>query len=97
MINFSREKFGRCPLCGREVSLTFHHLIPRKLHRRVRFKKSFSREERQRGIAICRRCHDGIHDIYDEMTLARTFASPSQLMADARLQKHFNWVAKQKG
>jgi hypothetical protein len=31
------------------------------------------------------------------MTLARTFRSPDRLMADARLRKHFNWVAKQKG
>jgi hypothetical protein len=77
--------------------LTFHHLIPRKLHRRTHFRKNFARGERQRGIAICRLCHDGVHDAYDEMTLARTFRSPDRLMADARLRKHFNWVAKQKG
>jgi len=91
-----REKQGLCPFCGREGVLTFHHLIPRKLHRRARFKKNFTREERQHGIAICRLCHDGIHDAYDEMTLARTFGSPARLVADDRLKKHFNWVAKQK-
>jgi len=97
MTGVKREKYGLCPFCGREGALTFHHLIPRKLHRRVRFKKTFTREERQQGIAICRLCHDGIHDAYDEMALARSFRSPAMLVADDRLRKHFNWVAKQKG
>jgi hypothetical protein len=96
MTNLKREKFGLCPFCGREGVLTFHHLIPRKLHRRERFKKNFTREDLQRGMAICRLCHDGIHDAYDEMTLARRFDLPARLKANARLRKHFNWVAKQK-
>jgi hypothetical protein len=94
---FKRVKHGPCPLCGRKGALTFHHLIPRKLHRRVYFKKTYTREERQRGIAICRLCHDGIHAIYDEMTLAKAFDTPERIMADGRLQKHFRWAAKQKG
>jgi hypothetical protein len=31
------------------------------------------------------------------MTLARRYDLPTRLKADARLRKHFNWVAKQKG
>ena len=94
---FKRVKHGPCPLCARKGALTFHHLIPRELHRRVYFKKTDTREERQRGIAICRLCHDGIHAIYDGMTLAKAFDTPERIMADARRQKHFRWAAKQKG
>lgn len=94
--NARREKFGACPFCGREGPLTFHHLIPRKLHRRVFFKKTFSREERNAGIAVCRLCHDGIHDLYDEMTLAKRLDTPERLRTDASLRRHFRWVAKQK-
>lgn len=91
-----RAKYGVCLFCGRECALTFHHLIPRKLHRRVYFKKTYTREERNEGLAVCRQCHDGIHDSYDEMTLAKTRATPERLLRDPLLQKHFRWVAKQK-
>lgn len=91
-----REKYGVCSLCGRMGHLTFHHLIPKKLHRRVRFKKDFSREELNRGIAVCRVCHDGIHAAYDEMTLAKSFASLKALQGDHRLARHFQWASRQK-
>ncbi len=91
-----RGRVGNCPFCRRELPLTFHHLIPKKLHRRTRFRKQFSREQLNRGIDICRQCHDGIHDRYDEMTLYREFAAPEKLTADPALARHFEWVARQK-
>jgi len=87
---------GRCPLCKRVTSLTFHHLIPRKLHRRNFFKKNYSKAELNQGVNVCRLCHNGIHDLYDEMTLAKRFASLDLLQKDTALTKHFDWVAKQK-
>ena len=92
----SEDGRGVCPLCGFRIKLTLHHLIPRKVHRRKRFAKQYSREELNRGIYICRQCHNGVHDRYDEMTLARHFASLEALRADEDLQRHFAWVAKQK-
>lgn len=91
-----REKYGVCPLCGRECALTFHHLIPRKLHRRAFFKKNFSREQLNQGIDVCRPCHDGIHDRYDELTLAKKFTSPEAMKADDSLVRHFAWVARRR-
>jgi hypothetical protein len=91
-----REKFGECSLCGRVCRLTFHHLIPKKLHRRVYFKKNFSRDELNRGIDACRLCHDGIHAYYDEMTLAKSFADCEALRKDPRLVKHFEWASRQR-
>jgi len=45
-------------------------------------------------IYICRSCHDGIHDLYDERTLAKEFYTLEKLCADQTLQKHFMWVSK---
>jgi hypothetical protein len=85
-----------CPLCGRRVPLTFHHLIPRKLHRRPGFARRYSREELNRGVHVCRDCHDGIHGRYDEMTLARRFSDLDAIRQDPILLRHFRWVARQR-
>lgn len=90
------DKIGECPLCGRFIKLTFHHLIPKKLHRRSRFKKAYSKSELNGGVWVCRLCHDGIHDHYDEMMLAKRFQSFEDIKADPNIQRHSEWVAKQK-
>lgn len=95
-LNRSRSRPGRCPFCTREMPLTFHHLIPKKVHRRKRFKRTYSREALARGIFICRRCHDGIHDRYSEMELAKHLNTPEALAGDPRLKRHFDWVARQR-
>ena len=38
-------KAGECPLCMRATELTFHHLIPKKMHRRRFFQKNYKREQ----------------------------------------------------
>jgi hypothetical protein len=60
------------------------------------FKKKYNRAELNQGIAVCRACHNGIHDLYTEMQLAKEFASLKSLLDDPALQLHFAWVAKQK-
>lgn len=94
--NVRHNRPGICCLCLRELPLTFHHLIPRKVHRRSYFQKHFSRDQLNQGIFICRTCHKGIHARYDEMTLARQFNSPERLRADPELARHFAWAARQK-
>ncbi|MGD1909095.1 MAG: hypothetical protein ACFB0C_24330 [Leptolyngbyaceae cyanobacterium] len=90
------DRTGECPLCGRLVPLTFHHLIPKKLHRRTHFKKRYSKAELNQGIHICRLCHNGIHDHYDEMTLAKGLSTFERIQADPNIRKHSDWAAKQK-
>jgi hypothetical protein len=87
-----------CELCGRQTSLTRHHLIPRAVHRKRRFQRRYARREMQgREIMICRLCHDGIHDLFpDEKQLAEHFNTLDALLADERLRKHIRWVRKQK-
>lgn len=88
---------GICALCGRLCPLTFHHLIPRKLHRRAHFQKHFDKQALQRGIYLCRACHRGIHRLFDEMTLGRQFNTLAALQENPDVQRHVAWVAKQKG
>ena len=86
----------RCRLCDRRVDLTFHHLIPRKVHRRTYFRKHVDKRTLNAGIWICRLCHKGIHKRFDEMALAKHFNSLELLRSDESLRRHFAWVAKQK-
>ena len=69
-----RSVKGECPFCGRSLPLTFHHLIPKKMHRRKRFKRLYERADLARGIYLCRDCHDGIHTAYSERELAERLA-----------------------
>jgi len=83
-------------LCERITTLTFHHLVPKKMHRRKRFKKRFTRQELNQGIDICPRCHKGLHKLYDEQTLAERLYTIQLLQADEAVARHCAWVAKQK-
>lgn len=98
MINHDSQKvkLGRCVLCKRETYLTFHHLIPRKLHRRPFFKKHYSKIALNQGIAVCRACHSGIHRLYDEMHLAKHLNTLTNLENDTALMQHVAWVARQR-
>lgn len=96
--NVMRGPVGHCELCEREKPLTEHHLIPRAVHGKTYFKKRFSREEMtHRRISICRSCHKGIHRLIpDEKELARDFNTKAALLEDERIQKHVEWVKKQR-
>ncbi len=92
----ARIKYGECELCKRTLSLTFHHLIPKKMHRRTHFRKAYSKNELNAGVNVCRRCHSGLHKLYDEITLAKQFNTIDRMRADEAIQRHSAWVAKQK-
>lgn len=85
-----------CELCQREAPLTFHHLIPRKVHRRPRFKKQYSPEQLQQGIWLCYPCHRAVHKFHDEMTLGQELNSLEKLLADPDVERHISWAKKQK-
>lgn len=92
----SSPETSGCALCRRRVPLTFHHLIPRKTHRRARFKKRYSKRQLADGVDLCRLCHSGLHGLYDEMTLATRFNTLSLLQADPAISRHVRWVSKQR-
>ncbi|MFQ3188966.1 MAG: ABC-type sugar transport system ATPase subunit [Paraglaciecola sp.] len=66
------------------------------MHQRNFFKKTYKRQQLASGIYICRQCHNGIHLLFDEMTLAKRFNTLENLLVNEALQKHFRWVARQR-
>jgi hypothetical protein len=87
-----------CEFCGRDKPLTFHHLIPRKNHRKARFRRRYSKHEmRHRGLYLCGPCHSGIHDLIpDETELGERYNTRDQLLAHEGIARHVAWVVKQK-
>jgi hypothetical protein len=88
----------KCELCERVQKLTKHHLIPRAVHTKKKFVNRFGKEEmRQRGLMLCKDCHDGIHDIIpDEKKLAESYNTKELLLGHEGIKKHVAWVKKQK-
>lgn len=84
------KTFGTCATCHRYTALTKHHLIPKKRHKKKERHHSLFNEV----ILICRQCHDGIHDFYNERILAEELNTMEKILSDEALQKHFAWVSK---
>ncbi len=88
-----------CALCGRLMKgdSSRHHLIPRTCHRRSWFKRTFSKEQMQTTVDVCRDCHSAIHDLIpDERELGRSFNTIETLQAHPAIEKYLIWVRKQK-
>lgn len=91
-----RDVPDRCELCGAGRELTFHHLIPRKVHRRGAFRRNYDREQLNAGTHLCRLCHRAVHRFFDEMTLAREYSTLASLRAAPEVQRHVRWARKQR-
>ena len=94
----TRRRPNHCEFCGRDKPLTFHHLIPRKNHRKARFRRRYSNHEmRNRGLYLCAPCHSGIHDLIpNEAELGERYNTREQLLAHEGIARHVAWVTKQK-
>ena len=86
-----------CELCLRAKPLSFHHLIPKKNHRRNYFKKTFSKEDMTtRGIWLCRLCHRKLHKTYSEQDLGKRLNTLEAITAQEEMQVFLAWAKKQK-
>ncbi|WP_019583228.1 hypothetical protein [Thioalkalivibrio sp. ALE16] len=76
-------------------TLTRHHLIPRKQHRRKRIRRRFSRAEREgRILWVCRPCHDHIHKHFDEQILAERLNTRDALLSEPVIRDFVAWIAR---
>ncbi len=66
------------------------------LHRRKFYKKHYTKIMLSQGIYICRLCHNGLHALYSEKELAQYFDTLDKICSDAAINKHIEWVIKQK-
>lgn len=86
----------RCVLCERDLPLTFHHVIPKLVHKRRWVKERYSPEELQTGIWVCKPCHSAIHRFIEHADLARSFHTIEQLKSHEDLGKFIRWSTKQR-
>ena len=91
-----RSTCHRCELCGREQPLTFHHLIPKRVHRKSWYLRRFSRAELHgRGLMLCRLCHRQLHRCYSEDELGKRLNTLGALLAEPEVQRFLSWAKKQ--
>lgn len=83
-----------CQLCLRSgLPVTKHHLIPRGVHRRKRFRKAFDREDRlTRILWVCRPCHNAIHSARSEQELAMYYNTREKLLEIPELRDFVHWI-----
>ena len=85
-----------CALCARDRPLTFHHLVPRSLHRKKRYQKR-DRAELQRGVMLCRDCHDAVHRFVSEKELGARYDTLDALRAHTDIARFVEWVRRRGG
>lgn len=89
---------GRCALCGRAAPTSDHHLIPRAVHNKKRFRERFGIDEmRSRKIPLCRHCHRAVHELIpQERDLAESYNTLASLRVHPGIARHVEWAKKQK-
>ena len=84
---------GNCAICGREETLTRHHLIPRTRHHNKRNKREFERAVVRAVVGICRSCHSQIHALLSEKQLEREFNTIAKLKEHPGVARFAEWIA----
>ena len=87
---------GACALCQRQMPLTWHHLYPRDVHKKFLKRGLMTQQDCVQGIRVCRQCHNTIHRLFDNETLALRLHSLESLMEQEVIQKWVSYAYKQK-
>ena len=81
------QKFGYCKLCGcSDIPIRHHTLVPSKILKTKH--KHLYTGKRQ---ILCIQCHDYIHELYDERTLAFKFDTLEKMQKDKRILEYVYW------
>nr|CCA21961.1 conserved hypothetical protein [Albugo laibachii Nc14] len=84
-----------CAMCDRPMNLSKHHLIPRVMHTKY-LKKGYTKDILNMCIMICRPCHNKIHSVEDEKTLATDYNTLDKIMKHPDIVAWVNYARKQK-
>ena len=86
-----------CETCRRSIELSFHHLVPKKVHNKPAIQKLHAEKSLDHyGIWVCKDCHKKIHRLYDHKTLAEEYYTLKRLKSSTEFRKFIAWVRKQK-
>ena len=84
---------GPCRLCGRETSLTRHHLVPQCRHANKWNKKRFDRRVVKTDLLLlCGGCHKQLHALFTEKELERRLHDLPSLQAEPEVRKFVDWI-----
>jgi len=90
------DEIEACELCERDRPLTFHHLIPRTLHRKKRYRDRPA-EELQKGAMLCRDCHHAVHHFLSNKELGAAYFTVERLRAHPDVGRFVRWVRTRGG
>ncbi|TGZ80166.1 hypothetical protein EX30DRAFT_320474 [Ascodesmis nigricans] len=93
---WSKTRTTECEICDREGNVTYHHLIPRSVHKKV-LKRGWHQEWRLNVVAwLCRPCHSAVHRCASNEELAREYYTVEKLLEREDIQKWRNYISKQR-
>ncbi|KZS88521.1 hypothetical protein SISNIDRAFT_470132 [Sistotremastrum niveocremeum HHB9708] len=85
-----------CEICEREIKLTYHHLIPKSTHEKVK-KRGWHPEDQLGSVAwLCRPCHNVVHHGSSGEELARYYYTVEKLLERPDIEKWRRYAAKQR-
>lgn len=96
-LHLKNNKLSNCEICEREQPLQFHHLIPKKVHSKLRYIKLYGKEFLNwNGIMICKLCHKHLHKNFTHIQLAEKLNTLDNILNNEDMKKFINWAKKQK-
>lgn len=86
-----------CELCLRKnLKLTFHHLVPRKMHKKKYIRKAHPNIEFNKyGIHVCIPCHKQLHNTFSHRELALTYYTIERILMSDLMCAAIAFNAKQ--
>jgi hypothetical protein len=91
-----KNKKDKCELCGKENSiLAFHHLVPKKLHKKTAITTLFLDVDlNSYGVMVCAPCHKMIHKKINHFDLATKYYSLEKLKNHFQLSRFIAFQQK---
>ena len=91
---YAETRTSACELCERDwIPLTYHHLIPRSSHIKA-LKRGWAEEWELNKVAwLCRACHNCVHRIESNDSLAEDWNSLEKLSGREDVQSFVKWVS----
>lgn len=96
-LHYKNKKISKCEICERAQPLQFHHLIPKKVHSKPRYRRIYGKEVLNwAGIMICKLCHKQLHMNFTHVQLAEHLNTLNKILANEDMKKFIIWAKKQK-
>lgn len=77
-----------CVFCFSPEKLSFHHLIPKKMHTKTYIKKQFPETDLNTyGITLCASCHKMVHRKINHRDLALKYNTLDKLLLHSEIKK----------